>query len=150
MATLEVRSERAFVALCTFVERVGQLLQRRVVLQWELRGPVVLAWAPQVGFTAGDPHAWHPPRAQRFRRWAIAAIPVAAIVFWLAYTRVFPSGVLVRWLGPGPPRMGESAPPYLGWDIGTMLAMVCLAIGALAWLARPFVVRWIAARRARR
>jgi hypothetical protein len=54
----EVQGDRSFAAVCVFLERVGQLLQKRVVLKWEGSGPVVLAWTPRVGFTMGAPDSW--------------------------------------------------------------------------------------------
>ncbi len=47
----EVPGESEFVALRTFLERLGQLLQRRVVVRWEGGGPDLLVWAPETGFS---------------------------------------------------------------------------------------------------
>jgi hypothetical protein len=58
-----------------------------------------------------------------------AIIPLSLLCFWLVNVTRFPSNFAEKMLGPDPTPPQGSAPPYLEWDIRTMLLML-IACGA--------------------
>lgn len=60
-----------------------------------------------------------------------AMIPLSLVCFWLANTTQFPGRLAERMLGPDPRPPQGSAPPYMEWDIVTMILML-LICGASA------------------